>query len=141
MFNCFFTESIGAKQQNVKLILLLRLINKIVTMKENKNMSNLKKLLGKRIKELRIKKHYTQEYLAELTDLGSTSISKIETGLYHPSDENLEKIAEALEVEPYQLYMYNHFKPVNEIKESLHKIVDNADDDEIRLIYRILSAF
>ena len=71
-------------------------------MKENKNMSNLKKLLGKRIKELRIKKHYTQEYLAELTDLGSTSISKIETGLYHPSDENLEKIAEALEVEPYQ---------------------------------------
>ena len=141
MFNCSFTESIGAKQQNVKLILLLKLINKIVTMKENKNMSNLKKLLGKRIKELRIKKHYTQEYLAELTDLGSTSISKIETGLYHPSDENLEKIAEALEVEPYQLYMYNHFKPVNEIKESLHKIVDNAADDEIRLIYRILSAF
>ncbi len=129
MINCAFAESIDAK------------LNKIVTMKENKNMSNLKKLLGKRIKELRIKKHYTQEYLAELTDLGSTSISKIETGLYHPSDENLEKIAEALEVEPYQLYMYNHFKPVNEIKESLHKIVGNAADDEIRLIYRILSAF
>lgn len=65
-------------------------------MKENKNMSNLKKLLGKRIKELRIKKHYTQEYLAELTDLGSTSISKIETGLYHPSDENLEKLQKLL---------------------------------------------
>lgn len=110
-------------------------------MKENKCMSDLKKLLGKRIKELRVKKHYTQEYLAELTDLGATSISKIETGLYHPSDENLEKIAKVLDVEPYQLYMYNHLKPVNEIKEKLHKIIDNASDEEIRLIYRILSAF
>ncbi len=110
-------------------------------MKENKCMSDLKKLLGKRIKELRVKKHYTQEYLAELTDLGATSISKIETGLYHPSDENLEKIAKVLDVEPYQLYMYNHLKPVNEIKKNLHKIIDNASDEEIRLIYRILSAF
>lgn len=110
-------------------------------MKENKCMSDLKKLLGKRIKELRVKKHYTQEYLAELTDLGATSISKIETGLYHPSDENLEKIAKVLDVEPYQLYMYNHLKPVSEIKKNLHKIIDNASDEEIRLIYRILSAF
>lgn len=110
-------------------------------MEENKCMSDLKKLLGKRIKELRAKKHYTQEYLAELTDLGATSISKIETGLYHPSDENLEKIAKVLDVEPYQLYMYNHLKPVSEIKKNLHKIIDNASDEEIRLIYRILSAF
>ncbi len=108
-------------------------------MDKNINMSNLKKLLGKRIKELRISKHYTQEYLAELTDLGATSISKIETGLYHPSDENLEKIAKALDVEPYKLYMFNHLKSAGEIKEELLKLISKASDNDIKLIYRIVN--
>lgn len=107
-------------------------------MDKNIDMSNLKKLLGKRIKELRIAKHYTQEYLAELTDLGSTSISKIETGLYHPSDENLEKIAKALGVEPYKLYMFNHLKSASELREELLMLISRADDNDIKLIYRIV---
>ena len=108
-------------------------------MEENIFMSDLKKLLGKRIKEIRTSKHYTQEYLAELTDLGATSISKIENGLYHPTDENLEKIANALGVEPYILYMFNHHKPVSELKENLHKIIDNAGDNDIKLIYKVIN--
>lgn len=103
-------------------------------------MSELKKLLGKRIKELRTAKNYTQEYLAELTDLGSTSISKIETGLYHPSDDNLEKIAAALEVEPYKLYMFEHLKKPDEVREKVFELIKNASDDEICLVYKILNS-
>lgn len=109
-------------------------------MEENKFMSDLKKLLGKRIKEIRISKHYTQEYLAELTDLGATSISKIENGLYHPTDENLTKLAKALDVEPYKLYMFNHLKSVSDLKDFLHKTIDNADENKTRLIYKVVNS-
>lgn len=64
-------------------------------------MSELKKLLGKRIREIRVARNLTQEDLSELTDIGASSISKIESGHFHPTDENLERIAKALKVEPY----------------------------------------
>ena len=73
-------------------------------------MSEIKKLLGKRIREVRILRNLTQEDLSELTDIGASSISKIESGHFHPTDENLEKIANALKIEPYKLYMFNHQK-------------------------------
>ena len=54
-------------------------------------MSNLKKLLGTRIRELRRKRGLTQEKLAELAEISAPSISKIESGIYHPSEENIER--------------------------------------------------
>jgi len=62
-------------------------------------MSELKKLLGKRIREIRVARNLTQEDLSELTDIGASSISKIESGHFHPTDENLERIAKALKVD------------------------------------------
>ena len=79
-------------------------------------MSELKKLLGKRIREIRVARNLTQEDLSELTDIGASSISKIESGHFHPTDENLERIAKALKVEPYKLYMFNHQKDTSELK-------------------------
>ena len=78
-------------------------------------MSELKKLLGKRIREIRVARNLTQEDLSELTEIGASSISKIESGHFHPTDDNLEKIAKALNVEPYKLYMFNHQKDTKEL--------------------------
>lgn len=102
-------------------------------------MSKLKVLLGKRIKEVRAAKGLTQEQLSELTGIGAASISKIESGIYHPTDDNLEKIAEALEIEPYKLYMCKHNKNIQELKEDINSMINNASDDEIRLAYNILN--
>ena len=102
-------------------------------------MTELKKLLGKRIKEIRISRKLTQEELSEITNIGASSISKIESGYFHPTDENLEKIAQALDVEPYQLYMFNHQKDVKELLKNIQTMIDRANEDEIRLIYKILS--
>ena len=102
-------------------------------------MSELKKLLGKRIKEIRISKKMTQEKLSELTDIGTSSLSKIESGYFHPSDENLEKIANALDVEPYELYMFNHQQEPKILKNKLFNMLNNANDDKIKLIYKIVS--
>lgn len=104
-------------------------------------MSQIKELLGKRIKEIRISRNLTQEQLSELTNIGAFSISKIESGIYHPTDENLEKIAHALNVEPYKLYMCNQYKEIPELKQDINNMLNNASDEEIRLAYKILNSF
>ena len=55
---------------------------------------NIKKLLGKKIQKIRKTRGITQEKLAELVELDTSSISHIENGKYYPSAENLEKIHE-----------------------------------------------
>lgn len=102
-------------------------------------MSELKKLLGKRIREIRIAKKLTQEELSELTDIGASSISKIESGHFHPTDENLERIAKALKVEPYKLYMFNHQKNTKELLQDIQTMLNKATDEEIKLAYKVLS--
>ena len=103
-------------------------------------MSQLKKLLGKRIKELRVSKKITQEQLSELTNIGAPSISKIESGIFHPTDDNLEKIARALNVEPYQLYICSHFKNIKTLKDEIISMLDTGNEDKIRLAHKILSS-
>ena len=102
-------------------------------------MSELKKLLGKRIREIRVARNLTQEDLSELTEIGASSISKIESGHFHPTDENLERIVKALNVEPYKLYMFNHQKDTKELRKDIAKMLDTATDEEIKLAYRVLS--
>ena len=102
-------------------------------------MSELKKLLGKRIREIRVARNLTQEDLSELTDIGASSISKIESGHFHPTDENLERIANALKVEPYKLYMFNHQKNTKELLQDIQTMLNKATDEEIKLAYKVLS--
>ena len=102
-------------------------------------MSELKKLLGKRIREIRVVRNLTQEDLSELTDIGASSISKIESGHFHPTDENLERIAKALKVEPYKLYMFNHQKDTKALLQDIQTMLSKATDEEIKLAYKVLS--
>lgn len=102
------------------------------------NMSKIKVLLGRRIKEIRLSQKLTQEKLSEMTGIGTSSISKIESGIYHPSDDNLEKIAEALKVEPYQLYKCEHCKSTEELKKELSLLLANAREEEVMFMYKVM---
>ena len=62
--------------------------------------------LGKRIKELRIDKGWTQERLQEHSGLDRTYISDIERGVRNPSIKSLEKLATALKVKLSDLTNY-----------------------------------
>ena len=55
------------------------------------------KEIGKRIKEIRIKKNMTQKELAEASKIDATSISRYETGTQTPNLATLAYIAMALE--------------------------------------------
>lgn len=98
-------------------------------------MRNLKKLLGNKIREYRKKKKLTQEQLAEMVGIGTANISYIENGKFAPSMETLDRLAEALDVYPYELYMFEHLKSEKEIKEELFNAL-SADEKLLRLVYK-----
>lgn len=56
------------------------------------------------MKTIRKAKHITQEKLSELCDTDTSYIGQIETRKRFPSLTFIEKIASALEVEPYLLF-------------------------------------
>jgi transcriptional regulator with XRE-family HTH domain len=60
--------------------------------------------LGKRIRELRSRKGWSQEFLAEESGLHRTYLGGIERGLRNPSLNNLVKIARALGVTLRELF-------------------------------------
>lgn len=67
-------------------------------------MNNLKEKLGTRLKELRKNKGYTQEHLAEMLDLSTRQLIRIENGHNFPSVEMIEKILQIFNIELKSLF-------------------------------------
>lgn len=70
-------------------------------------MTDIKKQLGQKIKELRLRAGYSQEELASKASLHRTYMSDIERGERNVSVENIKKIADALEVDPSELLKFH----------------------------------
>ena len=102
---------------------------------------NNKKLLGKRIKELRKKAGLTQEKLAELIGLETTSLSGIESGRHFPSLSTVEKIAGSLNVEMKALFDFEHLLPIEHMKTSIVKNIDKLSDNNISFIYKFVEGY
>ena len=99
----------------------------------------IKKLFGKRIKELRTKENLTQEQLAEILNIGERNLSKIECGVNFVSAETLEKLSEALKVSFKDLFDFEHLRSEEFKKDKLLEAINNNDID-IELLYRIYKA-
>lgn len=67
-------------------------------------MSDLKKMFGKRVKELREKRGLTQAQLAEKIGVEPVSISSIEVGRYGSHFKTIEKLMKALKVKARDLF-------------------------------------
>lgn len=63
------------------------------------------KVFGTNLRRLRTEKGYSQEKFAELCGLHRTYISDVECFTRNISIENVQKIADALEIETYKLFM------------------------------------
>lgn len=66
---------------------------------------NIKKTFGTNLRKLRTEKGFSQEKFAELCGLHRTYISNIECFQRNVSLENIQKIAEALQIPAYFLLM------------------------------------
>ena len=100
-----------------------------------------KKLLGKRIKELRKNAGYTQEKLAELIDIETSSLSGIESGRHFPSLPTIEKIANILNLEMKALFDFNHLQSIDTLKSKIVKNIDKLDEHKITFIYKFFDGF
>lgn len=99
------------------------------------NNIDIKKLLGRRIKELRTRKGMTQEKLAEMIGVGERNLSKIECGNNFVTSETLSNILSALDVEPSELFNFKHLDEKEELKTELIEAIKNEQID-IKLMYR-----
>ena len=105
-------------------------------------MADIKKKLGVRISQLRLEAGMTQAKLAEKSNLSIDSISRIERGDRAPSLESLEKIAEALGIDPAELLNFSG-KELKALAEGppecleLWNLLKNKKRDQIKKVYEI----
>lgn len=70
-------------------------------------MGKLQLQFGKRVRQIRRQRDMTQEQLAEAVGVSAEFISNVERGINAPSFDTLEKLAEALNVAPVELFIFN----------------------------------
>ena len=70
-------------------------------------MGQLKVEFGKKLKKLRKEANLTQEELADKVDLTVESVSNIERGIFGPKFDNLEKIAQVLNIKVKGLFDFD----------------------------------
>ena len=85
--------------------------------------------IGKNLAFYRRKKGLTQKQIAESVGLSITFISQIENGLSNPSDENLKKIAECLDVSVIDL---KNVVPSSPIEELFALLIDLTEKEIIK---------
>lgn len=95
-------------------------------------MTKLQEYLARNIKRRRKNLHLTQEQLAELAQTSTTYIGTIEIGQKFPSLQMIERIADALEVDSWQLFQadltYSPLVDIEAFKNSLMKNLKSAVD-------------
>ncbi len=99
-----------------------------------------KKKLGLKIKELRKRKGFTQEQLAELINMEQNSISVIESGRNFPTLGTLEKIAQILDVNLSDFFNYDYIDDIETIKASTKDIIRKMDDNQIRQLFKYVKS-
>lgn len=99
-------------------------------------------LLGKRIKDLRNRAGLTQDALAERVQINSKYLSAIERGQENPTLDVVLRLAEALNVEPRDVFSVEYESLEKKaIQKKIDRLISQVqDEDQLRLILRLLQA-
>ena len=108
----------------------------------NTSISELKIMLGNRIRALRSSRGLTQQELAELCSLNYKYLGGIERGERNPTFENLAKIASGLGIELHRLFIFEHESPdIGALKKKLNEILERSPDEDVRKAFRVIQGF
>ena len=92
------------------------------------------KLLGMRIKELRMVRKLSQEQLAEKVAISPKYMSRIETGSQFPSFGIITKFADVLQVEVKDFFEFAHEAGnIRELKKIIKELLKELEDDKDKL--------
>lgn len=102
-------------------------------------MSNIKNIIGQRIRNNRIHKGYSQEQLAELANCHPTYIGQLERGEKNATLESIQKVAQALDVPLSQLFEKIEEKQTEEnIPLQIYDFFSSKNIKEQKYLYQIL---
>lgn len=99
-----------------------------------------KKQLGQRIQELRLKNGLKQSELAEKVGIATKHQSCIETGKNFPSAELLDKFAKAFNIEVSEILNIRHIKDKESQIKDINKMLLKASENEITTIYKFINS-
>ena len=103
-------------------------------------MAILSKLLGQRIKDLRKRNKLTQVELAVIIGMETTNLCKLENGGQLPKEENIEKLAKALNVNVRDLFDFGYMKSQTSLQQELIEIINSSSRSEWELYYKLIMA-
>ena len=95
------------------------------------------KIIGTRIKEIRLKKCLTQEKLAEMCNLSVSYISWIESAKKKASLESLVKLGNILGVTVDTFLNGHQINDTKEYKSDLIRIIEDCSSYDKRLIFEL----
>ena len=103
-------------------------------------MSDIKKLLGRKIQNLRKSKGLSQLEFAEKIDISLNGLGIIETGKGFLTADTLEKIIKVLNIEPDELFSFGWMKNETELYDNIIKLLENIKQDREKLskIYSVI---
>ncbi len=96
-------------------------------------MSDTRKLVGARIKELRRQAGLTQEKLAERVDLDARHLSRLEVGRHYPSLNSLERIANALNASLVEFFQFPGRETTASLRDYLTRFAKRANEAQLRV--------
>ncbi len=101
---------------------------------------SIKKLIGKKIKKLRIAHGMTQEELSEKIDISQRALSSIETGVNFLSADTLDKITKELKISVSDLFYVEHLQEPDVLIIELENIIRRLKHNPIKLqeVYKIV---
>ncbi len=101
---------------------------------------DIKKLLGKKIKQYRILRGFSQEKLSEMLGISQRTLSGIECGNNFLTSHTMNKILEVLKIGPDELFKIEHLKSSKELVNDINKLIKTIENDEekLQLIYKII---
>lgn len=103
--------------------------------------SQAKKLIGKRLKNLRKAGGKTQEQLAESVDMSSKYLSRVELGLENPTIDTFLKLANALKIEPGELFEISHEEDdAQKLRNAINELLKGVSLEKLKISVKLLKA-
>lgn len=97
-------------------------------------------LVGRRIKELRKSHKLSQEDLADRAAISAKYLSRVEVGRQSPTLDLLLRLADGLDIEPYEMLYFEDVAPVRQLRERAAKLIDEIPDKDIARVVGLLEA-
>ncbi len=98
-----------------------------------------KEIIGKKIRQLRIERGFSQEELSEKIDISPRHMCTIENGNSFPSIETFIKIAQILEIDINEFFNLTKIND-DKLRNEIYNLVQISSVKELWLIKDIISA-